>query len=694
MNVGNSDPKKSRLYLLLFLSFILVIVSYSNSLDAGWHFDDEQNILTNSKIHITELSFDKIANAITHYSSSDIYRPLPMFTFALNWYFNQDNVYSYHVVNILMHILTAYVLFSIIQLLFHCCYAEQYSPSFINTTAVLAALLWALAPIQTQAVTYIVQRMAAMAAMFTIFAVYAYLRARIEKTQKKYYWFLLCLMCYFAALGSKSNSILLPASLFLLEISFFDAIKTKIAAFRIIFLSVVVLIIAVLFVYYGLNLNPLKLEGYAHRPFTLTERLLTEPRIVVMYLSQLALPIADRLSFEHDIVLSTSFFSPWTTLPALLFIFSSVFLSLRYLRKYPVFTFPVIFYFLNQLVESTFIPLELVFEHRNYLPSLFFFLPIGYLFAQALYGKTKFSTFGRIALMFCGALYLAISAHATYTRNQAWATDGSLWSDALKKAPLNSRAALNLGIWYSESNGDYNKAYYYFLHALKYAENAQVPKYTKCLVLNSLALNRIKFNQYDQAYQYVEMCLAIENNIDCQERKVDIYLRQELYQDALSVAKLLADNDTYPAKRYTVKAAIAAYHAKEFETSLLYLRRIVHSSLDHHQIMYLTGLVLMKMEVFKNSLLFLKRANQLSPDVIKYSLVLAAAYHAAGKVEATTGKEVIHEIVNKNSLSSINSVLVNMKKNELLDEDSFQFIKTEITDLVLSSNLVSEKNMH
>ncbi|MCI5193266.1 MAG: hypothetical protein D3915_09055 [Candidatus Electrothrix sp. AU1_5] len=625
LNSNSSISDNPVPYNLLFFSLILIVFSYSNSLQASWHFDDEQNILENSKIHLAELSFDKIADAVTHHSRSGIYRPLPMLTFALNWYFGQDKVYGYHIVNILIHILTAYALFSVIRLLFYCCYAEQYNRSFINTTAVLAALLWALAPIQTQAVTYIVQRMASMAAMFTIFAVYAYLRARIEKTQKKYCWFLLCLMFYFAALGSKSNSILLPASLLLLEFSFFYTIKTKIATFRIILFSAVVLMISVLFVYYGLGLNPLNLEGYTNRSFTLTERLLTEPRIVVMYLSQLLLPIADRLSFEHDIVLSQSLFSPWTTLPAFLFIFSSIALSARFLKKYSVITFPILFYFLNHLVESTFIPLELIFEHRNYLPSLFLFLPVGYLFAQALYGEKKFSPIGRIAVACCGVLYVITSGHATYTRNLAWATNDSLLNDSFRKAPFNARVAYNLGRSHALA-GNHSKAHYLFQFSLEHADTSPTPNSLKPLILLGLAHNRNEIGQYKQAQQYLDQCLSIDQEYyPCQEAKVTLSLRQKLYNDALSKAKTLAD--TYPAYNYMKHVAVAANYLNEMEIFFVYIKKIIRFSLNNHQVMHLTGLGMMKVGSYPNSVFFLQIAHKLSPNMIEYQLTLAAGYY-------------------------------------------------------------------
>lgn len=172
--------------LLFFLA--AVFCSYFNTFNAGWHLDDEPNILNNSKLHLSSLTLEQINNALRAHpvtpDSKSFYRPLPCLTFALNWYLAQDNVLGYHIVNLAIHILTAWFLFLTLQLLLHIHYKKQYPPQFFTCAALLAALLWALAPIQTQAVTYIVQRMASMAAMFSIIAIYAYLRGRVASSKK------------------------------------------------------------------------------------------------------------------------------------------------------------------------------------------------------------------------------------------------------------------------------------------------------------------------------------------------------------------------------------------------------------------------------------------------------------------------------------------------------------------------------
>ncbi|MCI5129430.1 MAG: hypothetical protein D3907_13260, partial [Candidatus Electrothrix sp. AUS3] len=159
-----------------FFITALILLVYSNTFQSSWQFDDEPNILLNKNLHITELTAEQVNRAMRAYpfspKSNKLYRPLPCLTLGLNWYFGQNNVFGYHVVNLVIHILTAWFLFLTLRLLLHIYYREKENSHLIYTAALLGALFWALAPIQTQAVTYIVQRMASMAAMFGIASIY------------------------------------------------------------------------------------------------------------------------------------------------------------------------------------------------------------------------------------------------------------------------------------------------------------------------------------------------------------------------------------------------------------------------------------------------------------------------------------------------------------------------------------------
>ncbi len=194
------------------------------------------------------------------------------------------------------------------------------------------------------------------------------------------------------------------------------------------------------------------------RSFSLTERLMTEPRIVMNYLIQIFYPLLNRFSIEHPITISTSLVEPITTLLSLLSITGLLIFGLLKIHRFPALSLAILFYFLNQIVESSFISLELVFEHRNYLPSLFLFLPVAIGVVQ---GLRYFQRENKQAMFFlCSSvmtLLLIVIGMTTFTRNGTWGSEKTLWEDALEKAPLSARPWGSLAFYYS-TTGDYDKA--------------------------------------------------------------------------------------------------------------------------------------------------------------------------------------------------------------------------------------------
>jgi hypothetical protein len=234
--------KKWKAFSLLFF---LIIIVYGNTFQASWHLDDYSNIVNNPVIKITDLYPQTLFKSFFAgregdvYPQKSIYRPIACLSFALNWYVDQHNVFGYHLVNIVIHFLTAFFLYLTLLNLFNTPnLKEKYSGSefFI---ALLAATLWAINPIQTQAVTYIVQRMAAMATMFYILALYFYTKARVENIKyKKNIFFFCCFLSFIFAIGSKENAATLPVALILLEIIFFQDLSQ--ARTRKLFLGILV----------------------------------------------------------------------------------------------------------------------------------------------------------------------------------------------------------------------------------------------------------------------------------------------------------------------------------------------------------------------------------------------------------------------------------------------------------------------
>ncbi len=183
MDRTSSEPPRTSFFRAtpyLLIIFLLVPI-YFNSFHAEWQMDDRPNILDNPGLRINDLSPQSLWGTFfaNQGKETKLFRPLPCLTFALNWYTGRTNPLGYHLVNLAFHIATAGVLYRlIIKLLSLSNYSRRRDPAWIQNVALLTTVLWAIHPIQTQAVTYIVQRMAVMAAFFYVLGILAFLEAR------------------------------------------------------------------------------------------------------------------------------------------------------------------------------------------------------------------------------------------------------------------------------------------------------------------------------------------------------------------------------------------------------------------------------------------------------------------------------------------------------------------------------------
>jgi tetratricopeptide (TPR) repeat protein len=491
--------------LVFVLLSLIIFISYSNTFKAAWHLDDYANVAQNSRLHLEDLAPENLRE-VCFASPEDKalpYRSLPFLTFAFNWYIHQDRLIGFHLINIFVHILTAFILFVTILNLFNSPnLADKWAGSRFFV-ALLTAVLWALNPIQIQAVTYIVQRMASMAAMFYILAIYLYVKARLSRWRPFY---ILCVLSYGCAIFSKENAAMLPGALLLLEVTFFQNMKRPVTRRIAIWggIGAILLVIGLGDLLFG---NPFSfLNGYAHRTFTPSERLLTAPRLLVFYLSLLFYPVPTRLSITHDIAVSTSILQPWTTLPSLLLIVLLISLAIFRIQKNPILSFAILFFVLNHAIESTVIGLELVFEHRNYLPSLFLFLPVALGIKRLIdhYKRTQ----PPMATVCVGAVILLLTGFgtATYIRNMAWISEKTLWEDAMSKAPEASRPAHELAYNYYEKTGQYNEALRLYHHAVGLSGSNI---YEPTLSYNNIASIHYTRGDYERAIQFWQKALAV-----------------------------------------------------------------------------------------------------------------------------------------------------------------------------------------
>ena len=354
---------------------LLVAACYWPGLGGGFAFDDYHNIVDNPALQPPALTLQSLWEAATSNASGPLKRPLAALSFLVNFKLFGAGAFAFKAVNLGLHLLNGVLVFALLNLLL---------PQVLRDgdTARRAALwttaLWLLHPLQVSTVLYVVQRMTSLAAGFTLLALWAYLRLRLADIQglplnRLRHWVGFVLAAI-AGLACKETALLIPVYIGVIELC---ALRFERApGLRRLMGAGVVL--------GGLGLTAMVLGSdvlerwFAARPFSAGERLLTETRVLWFYLGEILLPHFGRMAlFHHFAPLSTDLLHPWTTLlacAAWLLVLITAWLARR---RMPVLGLAVGGFLGGHLLESTVVPLDLVYEHRNYLPSLGPLLGVG-----------------------------------------------------------------------------------------------------------------------------------------------------------------------------------------------------------------------------------------------------------------------------------------------------------------------------
>jgi tetratricopeptide (TPR) repeat protein len=656
---GEQYPYRYKTVTVLLLLVLLVLPIYHNTFHASWQFDDKPNIVGNARLHIDDVSPGTLWQAFFEAPGKHaFYRPIPNLSFALNWYFAKDDTYGYHLVNTCIHILTAFLLFLATRLLLRTPKVRPfYSDDDIHFIALLNAALWAINPIQIQAVTYIVQRMASMAAMFYILGIYWYLKARLGNHKKRQTLFFGgCLLSFALAVMSKENAVILPLSLVLIESIFFlDVSLKKIKQYLPLLLVLCLLFVAAVAVFVLKTGFLFITEGYDTRPFTLGERLLTQPRVLLFYLSQIFYPLPGRLSITHDMVVSKSLLSPWTTLPAILAVFLMIVFAFRQIRPRPLVAFAVLFFFLNHVVESSFIALEMIFEHRNYLPSFFLFLPIasGLRYLFNLYNKHNRFIYVLISLFL---IFTLIGWGCfTYIRNQAWRTETSLWRDAMKKAPKDARPISNLAIqlaWGEDPSPlDYEVALTLFERALRLNK---ARNFLDQEIIGNIGSVHFQRGEYLKAIQFYEDALQINPfYLKARQNLTNSLVMLGKWDEASAQADLLINNPQKHVKSdyFNLKGLILLLQNRP-EDALPYLQKARKMEQNNMAAVLLnTGVALSLTGKYDNADVLLNRAAMIAPEEIRTVYALIENSIRAGNSQKS--EKYVEQMFEKFSIQTI-----------------------------------------
>lgn len=620
---------------------VVIGMAYSNTLQVPWHFDDLPNITRNARLHLQDLSPRSLLG--TFYAGFDerqqpqarLFRPVANLTFALNWFWGRDRVLGYHIVNIALHWLGAVILFLTVRSLCGAPNVKLQWGRHAYPIALLTALLWALNPIQTQAVTYIVQRMTSLAAIFYLAGIYFYTRGRLAVDDRRQH-FGAAVLFFLLALGSKENTVLLPVALLLVEVLFFHDLsdeRKRQRLYRLTAATVVLMLTVGAGAFLLFKGNPVDFFTalYTERPFSALERLMTEARIVVRYLTLIFYPAPERLSLLQDVTLSKSLFTPWTTLPAILTIGILLGLAVAGARRYPLSAFAIGFFFLNHLVESTIIPLELFFEHRNYLPSMFLFLPLAAGAVRvAMHSRAIRPGMHGVWVVLMAAAVITYGA-GTYVRNMVWQSEKTLWEDVIVKAPGQARPYQKLAADYAR-RGELATALRLYTRALSLSDPR--PEQSRNLSLNNIGNLYYRMGEFARAAEKFEAVLNKHPDNDRARYNLGLALLEEgRFATALTHTKILTTRNPRSVEFLNLEGAVLL-HLQRAPEALQCFRRALADAPTNRNVLLNLGIAFKVLKDFRKADWFFRFADRLSPNDLMVQLRLIETNVLAGRPSA------------------------------------------------------------
>ena len=385
-------------------------------------------------------------------------RKVGRISLALNYLMGGTDPTGYHVLNLVLHALNGVLLYLFALRLLRLLPPEHAWRRRSAAIAFGGALLWLVHPVQTQAVSYVWQRFTVLSTTFFLAALLAYLRARTGPARARAWWIAGAVLSGLLAVGTKENAATLPLVVVLVELAFLQPRPLRLTRRMVVAgATAAVVFAAIAAVFLGPRFAHMIAQDSAHRGFTPLERTMTEWRVVLYYVSLLAWPHPSRMRLEYDYPLSQGLLAPPTTLASLLVIAALLAFALVGRRARGLVAFTILWYFGNLVIESSFVPLGLVFEHRLYLPSMLpLLLAAGFLLTLPLPDRRW------LALL---AVPLVVLCAWTVERNKVWADPVALFEDNAAKAPRLPIVQFNLGRVYF-AKGRYEEARAAFANAV------------------------------------------------------------------------------------------------------------------------------------------------------------------------------------------------------------------------------------
>lgn len=348
---------------LLVLVLIIVASIYFLGVRGGFLLDDFHN-LSGIAIYGGVNDVHDVLRYMFGQNGDQIARSIPRLTFLLNAQNWPSDPLLFKVTNIALHSLCGIFVF-----LFTASFTRIATSRDHKGIALVAVALWLLASVHVSTVLYVVQRMTVLMALFSVASLYFYLVARVRDGLAAYIWGGVSFLCVLCAGLSKENAAVLLILIPLTEWFLRTQLRDRPLVFSISFYAMPVVFAGMFAVAVVANLDHFEARGYQW-----WERFLAQGPILIEYLVLIVQPFYDYTIFHDSKEFNLSNQSLFLGFVAWVMHLLIIITCFYHASKKRLWAYGVIFYYLSHIIESTLIPLELMFEHRNYLPSVGIFL--------------------------------------------------------------------------------------------------------------------------------------------------------------------------------------------------------------------------------------------------------------------------------------------------------------------------------
>jgi len=405
--------------LLPALPTAAIVLLWWPALPSSFQFDDWNVIVNEPRVHSLAAWWDSLPGI----------RPLLKLSYALNMTLGGEPA-GFRIVNVLIHALSATLVWSLLRTRG---LRTGLAPAHASLAALLAAAIFALHPVQTEAVTYISGRSSSLAACFCLLSLYSWVRSEQSVgSRASAWWQAACCLCFALAMATKETALVLPVALLLYSSDrpLRDTLRRLIP----------VLLLAVLMLVAALSLPRYRhLLAVSLDTRSVSENLMTQAHAILYLIGQLLRPWHGNADPQLTTVTSLNWYS------ALLCVIwlSTLVTALARIRRMPVGAFAVLWFFLWLAPTNSLLPrLDLANDRQLYLaligPAWWLTTHLG-----APHRKRSASGLG-VAILLLIAL-----GWATHERNRVYETEVTFWEDTARRNPASSRAANNLGMAYA-----------------------------------------------------------------------------------------------------------------------------------------------------------------------------------------------------------------------------------------------------